>query len=86
MQKSISEIDDVGVSRGLVLRFPPPKSAISFNERFMAARHEEDCYEIKVSIYFLVRNGLSNNDVGVARTTVYSEGYGREVIQNRRFR
>ena len=37
----------------------------------MATRHEGGCYSVKVPVYFLVRNGLPNNDVGVARGTVF---------------
>ena len=40
----------------------------------MAARHEEGWYEEKhVSAYFLACKGLSNDDVWVARFTVFKE-------------
>ena len=39
----------------------------------MAARHEEGCDLIKVSIHVLVCHGLSNNDLGVARGIVFQE-------------
>ena len=52
---------------------PPPKPAFFFNERFMAARHEEGCYGMHFSMHFLVCRGLSNDDVGVARGTVSQE-------------
>ena len=32
---------------------PPQKTAIFFDERVMAAWHEEGCYEQKVLTYFL---------------------------------
>ena len=43
----------------------------------MAARHEEGCHEKKKKhknfIHFLSCQGLSNDDVGVARGTVFQE-------------
>ena len=45
----------------------------SFNEHFMAARHEEACYEKSICIYYLVCGGLSIDDVGVSRDTVLQE-------------
>ena len=39
----------------------------------MAARHEEECYEKNVFPHFLVCNGLSNEDAGVTRGTVFQE-------------
>ena len=39
----------------------------------MAARHEEGCYQVKVSTYFLVCNVPSNKHVGLARGTVFQE-------------
>ena len=39
----------------------------------MAARHEEGCYEKKSLMYSLACAGLSNDDVGVARGTVFQE-------------
>ena len=39
----------------------------------MATRHEEGCYKVKVSVYCLVCNGLSIDDVVVARGTVFQE-------------
>ena len=53
-----------------------PKTGDFFNERFMATRHEERCYEKSISIYFLVCKGLlvqSNDAVGVARGTAFQE-------------
>ena len=52
---------------------PPPKTAILFNERFMAARQEERRYDTQLFVYFLVCKGLSNDGVGVARGTVFEE-------------
>ena len=39
----------------------------------MAARHEERCYEEKTFMYFLCRQGLSNDCVEVALGTVFQE-------------
>ena len=39
----------------------------------MAAQHHEECYEKHVFTCFLVRKGLSTDDVGVARGTVFPE-------------
>ena len=40
----------------------------------MAARHEEGCYQRKVSLYFfLFAEGPSNDHVGLARSTVFRE-------------
>ena len=39
----------------------------------MAARHEEGCCEASVLVYFLGRKDLSNDDVRVARGTVFQE-------------
>ena len=39
----------------------------------MAARHEKGGYYIKVSTYLRVWKQLSNNDVAVARDTVFQE-------------
>ena len=53
---------------------PPPKPAILFNERFMAARHEEGCWDEKrILKHFRVCKGLSNDDVGAASSTVFQE-------------
>ena len=53
---------------------PPPKTSDFFNERFVAAQYKEGCYEKQALTYFLVREGLSTDDVGVARgTTVFQE-------------
>ena len=63
------------IARGLLPRYPPPKKnpAISFNERFVAARHEEGCYEKSILKKFHVCKGLSNDDVGAARGTAFRE-------------
>ena len=45
----------------LVLREPPPKPVVFFNERFTTARHEEWCENVTF-IYLLVCKGLSNDD------------------------
>ena len=50
---------------------PPLKLAILFNERVVAARHEEGCYKETRLTYFLVSKGLSNDDVRVATGTVF---------------
>ena len=39
----------------------------------MAARHEEGCYKKSICKYYFVRGGLSNDDVRVARGTVFQE-------------
>ena len=52
---------------------PPREPAIPFNERFMAARHEEGCYENNFCKYVLVCKGLSNDDIEVARGTVFQK-------------
>ena len=39
----------------------------------MAARHEELCCEENIFMYFLGCKGLLNNDVAVARDTVFQE-------------
>ena len=57
-----------------------PKTVFFFDERFMAARHEEVWYEKKVPINFLVRKRISNNDFGVARGTVYFRKHGRDLV------
>ena len=57
------------VNPGGVDRFydtPPPKTAIFFNERFMAARREEGYWEKNILNVFLVCKGLSDDDVGAA--------------------
>ena len=62
---------------------PPPEPAVFFNERFMAARHK-DTIENTVSMYFLVCKGLSIDDAGVSRNTVFQEirpGTGFETSQ-----
>ena len=50
------------------------------NERFTAARQEEGRYETQLFVYFLACKGLSNDDVGVARGTVFQEIRGRELV------
>ena len=50
---------------------PPPKPAILFNERFIAARHEEGCYEKSILKSFHGCKGLSNVEVEAARDTVF---------------
>ena len=62
---------EVHIVPRLILRLPPPKPAISFIERFIAARHEEGCYENNITLHFLACKGVSNGDVGVARGTVF---------------
>ena len=39
----------------------------------MAARHEEGCYEKSILKQFHVCKGLSNDDVGAARGTIFQE-------------
>ena len=39
----------------------------------MSARHEEECYEKNILKHVLVCEGLSNDDVGVARGIVFQE-------------
>ena len=53
---------------------PPQNQRFSStNERFVAARHEEGCYEENIFIHCFVCKGLSNDDVGVARGTLFEE-------------
>ena len=59
---------------------PPPKAAVFFNERFVAARYEEGCYEKYFFTYVLVRGGLSIDDVGVAKGTVFRSLHGRGLL------
>ena len=49
---------------------PPTKPAIFLNKRFVAARYEGGCYDKDIFTYCLVCEGLSTDDIGVARTTV----------------
>ena len=66
---------------------PPPQNGDFLNDFFTAAHCEERCYENHIIIHFLVREGLSTDDVGVARGTVLQEirpWAGFET--NRRFR
>ena len=54
----------------------PPKTGGFLQRRtnvFMAARHEEGCYEKSILEQFHVRKGLSNDDVGAARGTIFQE-------------
>ena len=51
---------------------PPPNQPF-FNERFVAARYKKGCYEKYIFTYFLVREGLSTDDVGVAKGIVFQE-------------
>ena len=44
-----------------------------FNERFMAARHEDGRFAKRNFMYFLVCKGLSNDDVGGTRGTEFQE-------------
>ena len=39
----------------------------------MVARHEEGCFYQKVSAYFIVCKGLSSDDVGIPRDTMFQE-------------
>ena len=39
----------------------------------MAARHEDGCYETSILKHFHACKGLSNDDVGVTRSTVFQE-------------
>ena len=43
------------------------------NERFVAARHKEVCIEKSLFVHVFVCKGLSNDDIGVARGTVFQE-------------
>ena len=60
---------------------PPPQPTMFFNERFiiiiiiiiMAALHEEGCYEKSIHTNCFVCKGLSNDDVGAERGTVFQE-------------
>ena len=53
----------------------PKKPAIFFNERFVAARHEEGRYEQKKKsfTYSLACKRSSKNEVGVARGIVFQK-------------
>ena len=52
---------------------PPKNQRFSFNGRFVAARYEEGCYEKYVFTYSLFREGLSTDDVEVAKGTAFQE-------------
>ena len=52
---------------------PPKNQRFSFNGRFVAARYEEGCYEKYLFTYSLFREGLSTDDVEVAKGTVFRE-------------
>ena len=52
---------------------PPPNQRYSFNERRMAARHKEWCYEENIFMHSLGCKGLSNDDIEVERGTVKQE-------------
>ena len=52
----------------------------------MAALHEEGCYETNTFSCFLVCKGLSNDDVEVARGTVFQEIWPGAGFKNQRFR
>ena len=56
------------------------------NERSMAARYEERCYETIIWKCFLVCKGLSNDDVGVASGTLFQQIRPRAGLKNLRFR
>ena len=56
----------------LILRYPPKKTAIFFNERFMAARHQEGAVQ-KQSTYIYLITRLSNDEVRVPRGAVFQE-------------
>ena len=64
----------------MILREPPPKTAIFFNERFMAARHKEGCYLRNASVHFFVGKTLPNNDVEVGQGIAHLRRYGRELV------
>ena len=51
----------------------PSRNGDFFNEHFMAARHEEGCYEKSILTYFHVCIGLSSDVVGAAKGTVFQE-------------
>ena len=55
----------------------------------MAARRNERCYETRVFSHFLVCKGritVSNDDVGVARGTVFQDIQPGDGFQNGRYR
>ena len=53
----------------------PPRKNSDFLERkrFVAARYDEGCYEKYIFTHVFVREGLSTDDVGVAKGTVFQE-------------
>ena len=55
---------------------PPPKPAISFDERFMAARHDEGRYEENILTCFFACRGLSNDLTSGWQGSPYSSRYG----------
>ena len=63
--------DQTYISFGWFYDSPPPKPGIVLNERFVAARYEERCYEKYFFTSFLVPEGLSIDAVGVAKGTVF---------------
>ena len=52
---------------------PPQTGDFLKRTRRGAARYEEGCYEKYIFTYVLVRAGLSTDDVGVAKGTVFQE-------------
>ena len=67
----------------------PKKTAVFFNERFMAVRHEEGFYEkkdlhISSCVFMFAKD--SNDDVGVARSAEFQELRPGAGVKNWRFR
>ena len=70
---------------------PKKTERFSFNERSMAAGHEEEdaIHNMKsicnTHIFSCLHKGLTNDDVGVAKGAVFQEDTAGSWFQNRRF-
>ena len=61
---------------------PPKKNSdVPYRTFHGCSRHEEGCYEKNAFAYFLVCEGVSNDDVGVARVhRISGERYDRMLV------
>ena len=58
----------------------PPRPEIFFNERFMAARHDEGCYEKNIVTYFACLQRTIKRRRGVGKGSPHFRRYGRELV------
>ena len=87
LERELATLDEKSTSSGInpFYDIVPPKPAIFFNERFMAARHKEEYYRLllknKESIHFLVCKEMSNDRMtsGCRRTPFFGR-YDRELV------